>query len=259
MDFGVFQVGVLPALFRSAPPIKLLVPPCSPPSSVEIGRVLAHEVVALLQKEAIERVHDSLSPGFYGRLFVVPKTTGGWRPVLDLSPLNVFLKKCPFRMDTLVSVRDAVRVGDWATSIDLSDAYFHILIRSPFRKWLRFVWNGEVFQFRALPLRSKPGCSHQSLPRRLAHLGKFQAPVPGSHQSSAGCVPLPRISDQRSEIGPLPFSDLHLPGHGLRHDLVLSPSFTSSSTQTSRQFAQERVPTPFFVLAGPSLRTIGTL
>ena len=81
-------------------------------------------ILRFFKKEAIERFHDLLSPGFYGRLFVVPKSTGGWRLVLDLSPLNVFLKKCPFRMDTLVSVRDAVRVGDWATSIDLSDAYF---------------------------------------------------------------------------------------------------------------------------------------
>jgi hypothetical protein len=63
---------------------------------------------------------------------------------------------------------------------------------------------------RALPLSSKPGGSHQSLPGRLAHLGRFQALVPGPHQSSAGCVPLPRFSDLRSEIGPLPFSVLHL-------------------------------------------------
>ena len=95
---GIIESGFCLPWSGLHPPLTRLVPPCSPPSSVEIGRVLAHEVVALLQKEAIERVHDSLSPGFYGRLFVVPKTTGGWRPVLDLSPFNVFLKKCPFRM-----------------------------------------------------------------------------------------------------------------------------------------------------------------
>ena len=68
----------------------------------------------------------SASPGFYGRLCVVPKSTGGWRPVLDLSPLNVFLRKFPFCMETPVSVRDFVRDGDWATSFDLTDVYFHI-------------------------------------------------------------------------------------------------------------------------------------
>ena len=126
-------------------------PVCPPPASAEVGLILAQEVSLLLQKEAIEFVLDPLSPGFYGRLFVVPKASGGWRPVLDLSALNVFLRKCPFRMETPVSVRDSLRLGDWATSIDLTDAYFHIRIHRSCRKWLRFVWNGRAFQFRALP------------------------------------------------------------------------------------------------------------
>ena len=85
---------------------------------------------------------------------------------------------------------------------------------------------------RALPLRSEQGGSHQSLPRRLAPFGRFQEVVPSSHQTASGCVSSPRISDQYSEIGPLPFSVLHLPGHGLRHSLFHCPTFASSSSQT---------------------------
>jgi hypothetical protein len=126
-------------------------------------------------------------------------------------------------METPVSVRDAVREGDWATSIDLTDAYFHIPIHRSFRKWLRFMWNGEAFQFRALPFglslalwvfyshreravltRSKQGGSPQGLPRRLAHLGRFQAVVSGSHQFAAGCVTSPRVSVHLSEIESCP-------------------------------------------------------
>jgi hypothetical protein len=45
-------------------------------------------------KGAIERVQDPFqSPDFYSRLFLVPKKTGGMRPVIDLSIiLRNFLK-----------------------------------------------------------------------------------------------------------------------------------------------------------------------
>lgn len=44
-----------------------------------------------------------------------------------------------------------LRQGDWVTSLDLTDAYFHIPIRPSSRKFLRFAILGLVFQFRALP------------------------------------------------------------------------------------------------------------
>ena len=80
---------------------------------------------------------DPSPPGFYGRLFVVPKSSSGFRPVLDLSVLNKFLKKQHFRIETPVSFIESIQVGDWATVIDLRDAYFH-LFQKHSRKWLRF-------------------------------------------------------------------------------------------------------------------------
>jgi hypothetical protein len=61
-------------------------------------------------------------------------------------------------METAQSLRLAIRLGDWATSNDLADAYFHVLIDPRDRKWLRFVWRGRIFQLRALPfgLASSP-------------------------------------------------------------------------------------------------------
>ena len=135
-----------PAPLKAFPPIFRL------PASQEACQVLEQEISALVLKEAVEEISSqAVSPGFYGRLFCVPKRSGGYRPVLDLSPLNVYLKKVHFRMETVGSIRAAIRPGDWATSIDLRDAYFHVLIHRRYRKWLRFVWKGKIFQFRALP------------------------------------------------------------------------------------------------------------
>ena len=49
------------------------------------------------------------------------------------------------------SSREAVRPGDWGASLDLTDAYFQIPFAKADRKWLRFVWEDQKFQFRALP------------------------------------------------------------------------------------------------------------
>ena len=57
--------------------------------AVGSDRQLALDMVVedMLGKEAIELVVDK-PEGFYARLFLVPKMTGGWRPVFDLSALR---------------------------------------------------------------------------------------------------------------------------------------------------------------------------
>ena len=66
----------------------------------------------MLQKGALEVVVDP-GLGFYSRLFLVEKATGGWRPVIDLSPLNGFVRQTQFRMETVTSVLASIREGDY--------------------------------------------------------------------------------------------------------------------------------------------------
>ena len=46
----------------------------------------------LIAKNAVELVKHQTSLGFFNRLFLVPKPNNKWRPILDLSKLNLFLK-----------------------------------------------------------------------------------------------------------------------------------------------------------------------
>ena len=55
----------------------------------------------------------SIFPGFYSRLFLVAMKTGGWRPVIDLSFLNLYLDFPTFRMETTQSIRNSLEVGQW--------------------------------------------------------------------------------------------------------------------------------------------------
>ena len=112
---------------------------------------LKEALQALLQKEAVEMVRVRTSLAFFNRLFIVPKPNQRWRPVLDLSALNKFLSVKTFKMETPETIRISLQQGEWVTSLDFSDAYFHIPVHVKSRKYLRFHFQGQSYQFRALP------------------------------------------------------------------------------------------------------------
>ena len=136
----------------------------------------------MLAKGALEIARDP-GPGFYSRLFLVEKATGGWRPVIDLSHLNDFVQLTPFKMETVASVLLSVREGDFLASLDLKDAYFQIPIHGSSRKLLRFHVGGDSLPVQSPVLRSVD-CS------------------PGLYQSLRGGVGLG--SRSRNSTAPLP-------------------------------------------------------
>ena len=114
------------------------------------SKALEEEVQKLLLKGAVERVYSE-DPGYYSRIFLVPKKNGKLRLIIDLSKLNTFLNIQSFSMETANKVRNAILPKDWTFSIELTDAYLHVPIHVTSRKFLCFCLKGKVFQFRALP------------------------------------------------------------------------------------------------------------
>ena len=112
---------------------------------------LKEALQALLQKEAVEMVRVRTSLAFFNRLFIVPKPNQKWWPILDLSALNKFLSVKTFKMETPETIRISLQQGEWVTSLDFSDAYFHIPVHVKSRKYLRFHFQNQSYQFRALP------------------------------------------------------------------------------------------------------------
>ena len=129
-------------------------------------------------------------------------------------------------METIQSVLLSVRPGDWMASIDLREAYLQVPVHPESRPFLRFVTNGQVYQFKALcfGLSTAPqvftrghgscfchptlaGYPHAALPRRLARsvlLSRVSPPrspgCPGS-LSGAGYCGQPREIQPRSLSG----------------------------------------------------------
>ena len=97
----------------------------------------------MLQKNATSEISPE-TLGFHLNVFLVRKASGGWRPVIDLKQLNHHIDTTHFHMHTISSVLGTVK-------IDLQDAYFHVLIYTDSRKYVRCAFKNKVYQFR-LPL-----------------------------------------------------------------------------------------------------------
>ena len=169
------------------------------PSSTK-GVALGEATRALVAKSAME-LAPLPSLGFYSLLFVVWKTSGSWRPVIDLSILNLYMDVSHFRMETIQSVLLSVRQGDWMASIDLKEAYLQVPVHLDSRSFLRFVAQGNVYPFSALCFSLSTGLltGHGSCFRHSPFLGYPHEAVP---RRLARPVILSRVSLSRPQCGP---------------------------------------------------------
>ena len=108
------------------------------------------DINTLLQKGVITRskreVGDFVSP-----IFFVPKKDGSHRMILNLKAFNTFVRYRHFKMDGLSAALQLMRPQCFMASVDLRDAYYSVSIDQTHRKYLRFVLNGEVFEYTCLP------------------------------------------------------------------------------------------------------------
>ena len=113
---------------------------------------LALEVmISQLKDKNCIREMSLTESGFFSRAFLVKKKSGGWRLVIDLSELNKYLSPVTFDMDTLAKVKQTVRQGMWATSLDLSDAYHHIPMAESATIYLCFRIGDKRYMYLVLP------------------------------------------------------------------------------------------------------------
>ncbi len=81
------------------------------------------EVRMLLGKGAIK---ETDSAGFISGIFLIPKKSGGFRPIINLKKLNCFIVYRHFKMEGVSTVKQLIRKGDFMAKLDLKDAYLTI-------------------------------------------------------------------------------------------------------------------------------------
>ena len=113
--------------------------------------VIDTEVVQLLQLrvigQSVPEVGECFSP-----IFVVPKLDGSHRLIFNFKTCNEAVLFRHFKMDTLSTVVSLIRPGVYMLSLDLTHAYYTIPVAVEHRKFLKFVWRGQLYEFNSLPM-----------------------------------------------------------------------------------------------------------
>ena len=115
-----------------------------------------------LNEGVTQRVRDHPDQ-FVSPLFIIPKTDGKQRPVIDLRDLIGHFEYARFKMEGLHTFRDLLRPGDFLAKVDLKDAYFAVTIAVDRRDLLRFRSWGQLFEFQCCHSASRR--PRESLPK----------------------------------------------------------------------------------------------
>jgi hypothetical protein len=89
--------------------------------------------------------------GEFISIFLSLKKDGTFRVILNLKRLNEFVEYHHFKMDTIYTAIHLMKQGCFMASIDLQDAYYTVPVCPNHRKYLKFSWRGQLYQYTCLP------------------------------------------------------------------------------------------------------------
>ena len=108
------------------------------------------ELQRLLSKGIIEFA-EPVEGQFISNIFFRTKKDGAIRLILNLKQLNLNVEYHHFKMETLQAAIQLMTKNCFMASVDLKDAYYSVPVAAQDRKFLRFLWQNQLFQFTCLP------------------------------------------------------------------------------------------------------------
>ena len=112
--------------------------------------IVQNEIQSLLLKGVLRESHSETGE-FVSTIFLRPKNDGSFRMILNLKQFNEWVEYHHFKMDTLDTVTRMMKPGCFMASVDLKDAYYTVPIHSDHQKYLKFMFNGTLYQYTCLP------------------------------------------------------------------------------------------------------------
>lgn len=111
---------------------------------------LLENIKDLLKKGVITQCKPVIGQ-FLSPFFLVDNPNGKKRFILNLKKLNVYIKNDHFKMEDWRTVVKLLQKNWLMSSIDLKEAYFLIPVHVSSRKYLRFSFKNNLFEFKCLP------------------------------------------------------------------------------------------------------------
>lgn len=108
------------------------------------------EITKFLSQRIIEKVNH-VNGEFISNIFLRNKPNGEARVILDLTKLNKKVTYQHFKMFSLKTALDLTTQSAWMGTVDLKHAYYSVSIDKDFRKFLRFIWQGQLYEFTCMP------------------------------------------------------------------------------------------------------------
>nr|CAH7737444.1 unnamed protein product [Callosobruchus chinensis] len=88
---------------------------------------------------------------FISNVFIVPRSDGSSRLVLNLKSFNEFVKTSHFKLGTHKTVSQVITPNCYMSNIDFKDAYYLVPIYNAHKKYLRFCFNGSTYEYNCFP------------------------------------------------------------------------------------------------------------
>lgn len=124
--------------------------PCTIPKSEQEHIEFDKAIQKLISINAVAKCcHEDGE--FISSIFLVPKPNGEKRFILNLKLLNKFIQTNHFKMEDYRTAIKLITKECYMGSVDLKDAYFFVNIAKCHRKYLRFNYNGTLYEFNCLP------------------------------------------------------------------------------------------------------------
>lgn len=111
---------------------------------------LQSEIEKLIKMGAVLPCEDK--PGqFLSKIFLIPKSDGKFRFILNLKSFNKFVDNRHFKMEDYRTATKLMSRDCFMACVDLKDAYFLINMHDSSKKYLRFKFEQQTYEFQCLP------------------------------------------------------------------------------------------------------------
>lgn len=167
VELGAIKRNNKPFPTFNVQPVKIQVNPNVPPRRVTYNNIplamektVAETIKNNLEQEIIEVVSEGMNKDWISPVLVVPKSDGRLRAVVDLRAPNRAIIREEYFGETVDSILVGLENAKIFSTIDLTNAYYHIPLSEESRELTNFVFQNVIYRYKRLPfgLNIAPDC-----------------------------------------------------------------------------------------------------